>query len=410
MVEQSAPPDPSCAPIARSHLFLVFLRLGLTCFGGPIAHLAYFHAEFVTRRRWLTEHAYAELVALCMFLPGPASSQVGMGIGLLRAGVPGALAAWLGFTLPSALIMAAFGVTLVRLDPAHAGRWIHGLEVAAVAVVAQALLAMARTLCPDWPRRLLAVAAAFLALALPGAAGQFAVITAGALIGWTLLAAPPGTLEPSSTLPVSRQRTALIALAIFAALLILLPTLAAATHAYPLQLLDSFYRTGASVFGGGHVVLPLLHEIVVPRGWVGEAQFMAGYGAAQAVPGPLFTFAAFLGSVSNGSPNGWLGAALATAAIFLPSLLLIVGVLPFWRSLQALPALRRGLMGINAAVVGLLLAAFCGPVWGSGIRSPADFILAAAALLLMIFARCPPWLVVALVTLFAACTSLVKIN
>jgi chromate transporter len=376
-------------------VFVAFLRLGLTSFGGPIAHLGYFRQEFVGRRAWLDEAAYADLVALCQFLPGPASSQVGIGIGLMRAGLPGALAAWSGFTLPSALAMILFGYGIVSFDAAMSGGLLHGLKIAAVAVVAQALWSMGRTLCPDAPRMTLAVLAAITVLAIPSPWSQVGVIAAGGLAGLLLIRAEADDATGALHVPVSRA-AALAALALFAILLVVLPILASLWPGHALALGESFFRVGSLVFGGGHVVLPLLQQEVVPPGWVGSEQFLAGYGAAQALPGPLFTFAAFLGTVMNTAPNGWAGAGICLVAIFLPSFLLVIGVLPFWDRLRQLGRARRALLGVNAAVVGLLLAAFYDPVWSSGVRAPADFALALAAFTLLCFWRAPPWLVVAL--------------
>jgi chromate transporter len=378
-----------------SELFFVFLRLGLTSFGGPVAHLGYFREEFVERRHWLDEHAYADLVGLCQFLPGPASSQVGMAIGLSRGGIPGAIAAFLGFTLPSAILLVLFALGMARFGNAMGGAWLHGLKIVAVAVVAQALWGMGRVLAPDAKRATLAVAAAAVVSLVPTGAGQVGVIVASALIGWAFLRADQAL--PQSTLPVPvRRSTGALLLAAFVLLLVGLPAAAQGSGNYVLALFDGFYRAGALVFGGGHVVLPLLQAIVVPSGWVSNDAFLAGYGAAQAVPGPLFTFAAYLGAVSSRTPAGWTGAAIAVAAIFLPAFLLVAGVLPFWESLRRHPGIQRAMLGINAAVVGILLAAFYHPVWTSAILGPADFALAAAAFLLLVFWKWPPWLVVVL--------------
>jgi chromate transporter len=376
-------------------LFLTFLRLGLTSFGGPVAHLGYFRQTFVERRRWLTESAYADLVALCQFLPGPASSQVGMGIGLMRGGVPGALAAWLGFTLPSAALLIAFGYGVVAMADGIPAGVLQGLKLAAVAVVAQAVWGMGRALCPDRERVTLAVAAAAAVLALPSAWTQVAVIIAGGLYGWRFL--EPAAGSGTGTLAVALRRgTAAVLLAVFVLLLAGLPMAAAVWPGQTLALFDGFYRAGSLVFGGGHVVLPLLQAEVVPPGWVDEDAFLAGYGAAQAVPGPLFTFAAYLGTVMTEAPKGWTGGLLCLAAIFLPSFLLVIGVLPWWSRLREYGPLRRGLPGVNAAVVGLLLAALYDPVWTAGIRSTVDFALALFAFVLLVFWRTPPWLVVVL--------------
>ena len=378
-----------------------FLRLGLTSFGGPVAHLGYFRAEFVERRRWLDESAYVDIVALCQFLPGPASSQVGITLGLLRAGLPGAVAAWVGFSLPSALALIAFGYGVGALgDTAHAA-WLHGLKIVAVAVVAQAVWGMARKLCPDRERASLAVGAALLALAAPSAAGQIGAILLGGLVGWRLL--PPALGGGATALGLRLSRTlSLAALMLFFALLFGLPLLAAATGDHAVALASSFYRSGSLVFGGGHVVLPLLQQAVVPPGWVSNDTFLAGYGAAQAVPGPLFTFAAYLGTVMGPAPNGWVGGLLCLSAIYLPSFLLLVGVLPFWEALRRRAAVQSAMKGVNAAVVGLLLAALYRPVWTSAILGPSDFALGLTAFLLLVFWRVPPWLVVILGALGAS--------
>jgi chromate transporter len=375
-------------------VFLVFLRLGCASFGGPVAHLGYFRDEFVARRHWLDEGAYADLVALCQFMPGPASSQVGLAIGLGRAGLPGAAAAWLGFTLPSAIAMTlfAYGAPLAeRFGPG----WLQGVKAVAVAVVALATLNMARSLTPDRSRASLAVAAAIVALAAPSTTGQIAAIVLGAVVG---LALPrESVFAPAPVSIVAPHAGARFpALVIFIALLILLPIAAAATDNQALKLFDSFYRTGSLVFGGGHVVLPLLQAAVTLPGWVRESTFLAGYGAVQAVPGPLFSFAAYLGASMRSAPNGVLGATLCLVAIYLPSFLLIVGVLPFWATLRTKPQAQAALRGVNASVVGLLIAAFYRPVWTAGIASGADYAIAAAAFLLLFAWRTPPWAVVAL--------------
>jgi len=382
-------------------VFAAFLRLGLTSFGGPVAHLGYFRTEFVERRRWIEERDYADLVALCQFLPGPASSQVGMAIGLLRAGYPGVLAAWTGFTLPSALALVLFAYGVGALGDNLGAGWLHGLKVAAVAVVALAVLGMARTLAPDRVRASLAVAAAVIALAFASAWAQVGAIVLGALAGLLLPRDAAPEDRPPLPLVVSR-RTGVAALAVFLALLIGLPLLAAATASQGIKEFDAFYRTGSLVFGGGHVVLPLLQAEVVPRGWVSNDAFLAGYGAAQAVPGPLFTFAAYLGAVMGPAPNGWAGALICLVAIFLPSFLLIVGTLPFWQALRNRPIARAALKGVNAAVVGLLLAALYRPVWTAGITGAGDFALASVAFLLLFMWQVPPWLVVVLSALGGA--------
>ena len=374
-------------------VFWIFLRLGLTSFGGPVAHLGYFRDEFVQRRQWLTERSYADLVALCQFLPGPASSQVGMALGLSRAGYAGALAAWLGFTLPSAIALILFALGIASYGDAMPAGVLHGLKVVAVAVVAQAVWGMARTLCPDVPRLSIMVAATCCVLLVPSAWGQVGVIIAAALIGLVAFRPQPGTAhEP---LPISiRRRTGLLWLALFCALLLGLPLLASLFPSPLLAMVDAFYRAGSLVFGGGHVVLPLLQAEVVPTGWVDGDAFLAGYGAAQAVPGPLFTFAAFLGASMNQAPSGWLGGLVALLAIFLPSFLLVLGALPFWEQLRRNRRTQAALMGVNAAVVGLLLAALYQPVWTSAIHRPEDFGLALVALTALLFWKLPPWLVV----------------
>jgi chromate transporter len=370
----------------------VATRLGLTSFGGPVAHIGYFRDEYVRRRRWLDERTFAELVALCHFLPGPASSQLGLAIGLLRAGKLGALAAWLGFTLPSAAALVAFAYGVDAYVDPEAG-WLHGLKVVAVAVVAYALLGMARVLTPDLRRGLFALGAAAAALAVGGVAGQVGPIAAGALLGLLLLRDGDDAQGAELRVAVGR-RLGVAALALFGLLLAGLPLLRAAVGGQGLALVDAFYRAGSLVFGGGHVVLPLLHAEVVVPGWVTNEAFVAGYGAAQAVPGPLFTFSAYLGTVMQVGPDGVAGAALALAAIFLPSFLLVGGLLPFWHLVRSRPRVRAALRGINAAVVGLLLAALWNPVITSAIEGPADVALAVLLLVLLGVVRLPAWLVV----------------
>jgi chromate transporter len=382
-----------------------FLRLGLTSFGGPVAHLGYFREEFVHRRRWLDDKSYADLVALCQFLPGPASSQVGIAVGLLRGGYAGALAAWIGFTLPSAVAMVLFGYGIGALGNAAGSGWLHGLKVAAVAVVAQAVLGMARTLAPDRARATLAVVAAIIALGAPSSWGQIGAIALGGVAGALLLRGGEEIAPAALPLHVSRALGALL-LAVFFVLLIGLPLLAAAIPSQALKEFDAFYRAGSLVFGGGHVVLPLLQASVVPPGWVDNDAFLAGYGAAQAVPGPLFTFAAYLGTVMGPPPNGWIGAAICLIAIFLPSFLLVIGALPFWEQLRRQPIAQASLRGVNAAVVGLLLAALYQPVWTVGITNAADFALAVAAFVLLFMWQTPPWLVVILSAAAGALISL----
>lgn len=385
--------DDSRADRSPWAVFLIFLRLGLTSFGGPVAHLGYFRDEFVMRRQWLSERSYADLVALCQFLPGPASSQVGMALGLSRAGHVGALAAWAGFTLPSAMAMILLAMGMAGYGEALPAGVLHGLKVVAVAVVAQAVWGMGCQLCPDAPRIALMAASAGAVLLVPSAWGQVGVIVLSALAG--LLLFSPAQEAGHDPLPMDVRRcTGLFWLALFLVLLIGLPVLASLFPNPGLAMVDAFYRAGSLVFGGGHVVLPLLQAEVVLAGRVGSDAFLAGYGAAQAVPGPLFTFAAFLGASMNEGPSGWLGGMIGLLAIFVPSFLLVAGALPFWERLRCHARMRAALSGINAAVVGLLLAALYRPVWTGAIHAPQDFGLALAALLALMFWRVPPWLVV----------------
>jgi chromate transporter len=374
-------------------VFAVFVRLGLTCFGGPIAHLGYFHDEFVTRRKWLDERAYSDLVALCQFLPGPASSQVGFSIGLLRARYLGALAAWTGFTLPSAIALVVFAFGASELNGRLGSGALHGLRLVAVAIVAQAIWGMARTLCPDRERASIATVVALIMLFSNAPVAQIGAIVFGGLAGfWLCRTGTP--LAPSRiALPVSHTVGA-IALSAFFLLLIGLPILQAVTHTPGVALFDAFYRSGALVFGGGHVVLPLLREAFVGPGWVSDDTFLAGYGAAQAVPGPLFSFAAYLGAVVNPSPHGIPGAVLGLIAIFLPGMLVLLGTLPFWNSLRELPSAQAAMRGINAAVVGLLGAALYNPLWITSVKTPGDFAVALVGFVLLMARRAPPLLVV----------------
>lgn len=375
-------------------VFLIFLRLGLTSFGGPVAHLGYFRDEFVCRRGWLSERSYADLVTLCQFLPGPASSQVGIALGLSRAGYRGALAAWLGFTLPSALALMLFALGLASIGEAMPVGILHGLKVVAVAIVAQAVWGMARNLCPDAPRLALMTVAACLVLLVPSAWAQVGAIVAAGFAG--LLMFKPAPTQAHDPLPINvSQGAGVFWLTLFFVLLLGLPLLAEFWPSQTLNIFDAFYRTGSLVFGGGHVMLPLLQAEVVPTGWVSNETFLAGYGATQAVPGPLFTFAAFLGASLQGPQSGWLGGVLCLIAIFVPSFLLIFGALPFWEQLRRNLRMQAALLGINAAVVGLLLAALYQPVWTSAIVRPVDFALALVALLALMVWKLPPWLVVA---------------
>jgi chromate transporter len=397
----SPAPSPAVHGRAWSEVFLVFLYLGLTSFGGPIAHFGYFRREFVGKRRWLDEASYGSIVALCQFLPGPASSQVGMSLGLMRAGYAGALAAWLGFTAPSAASMIAFGYGAPALRESAGSGWLHGLQIVAVAVVAQAVIGMARVLCPDLPRAALAAIAAGLMFGLPTALGQIAVIAAGGVIGWMFFVPEK---QRAQALPLRVPRAAsTAALTMFFVLLLLLPAAALASGDRVIALIDSFYRAGALVFGGGHVVLPLLEAEVVPPGWVSTDDFLAGYGAAQAVPGPLFTFAAYLGTVMAAPPNGWIGGLISLAAIFLPSFLLVIGALPLWNELSRASWAQSALSGVNAAVVGLLLAALYDPVWISAIFTLADLAIALGAFVALLL-RAPP---IAVVTATVALASVV---
>jgi chromate transporter len=393
VLRRSSVPADDARPRAALEVFRVALGLGLTSFGGPVAHLGYFHREYVERRRWLSEAAYLELVALSQLLPGPASSQVGIGIGLLRAGWAGAVAAWLGFTLPSAVLLTVFALATADLDLAAMG-WVHGLKLAAVAIVAAAILAMWRALAPDWPRRLLALASAAALLLLSTAALQVAVIGVGGVAGWWLLRGRTAAPQPAGALSPVSGRLGLVLVAVFFVLLVALPVAAAVTASPSIAVVESFYRAGALVFGGGHVVLPLLSESVVAPGWVDRDTFLAGYGAAQAVPGPLFAVAAHLGASLEPQPNGLLGAVVATVAIFLPSFLLVGAALPLWERLRRSSAVRGALAGASAAVIGLLIAALVDPLWISTVAHPADVGLAAAAFGVLVVLRAPPWAVV----------------
>ncbi|MGQ9550169.1 MAG: chromate efflux transporter [Roseiflexus sp.] len=368
-----------------------FVRLGLTSFGGPTAHLGYFREECITRRRWLDDQTYADLIALCQFLPGPASSQVGIAIGVLRAGFIGGLAAWLGFTFPSALIMiaAAYGIAAPGVDTTA----LRGLNVVAVAVVAQAVWGMARTLCPDRERVTVALIAAIVLLVWQNALTQISIIAIGGLVGWRWFRNSAPATTPPLMISIDR-RVAIGCWVVFFSLLIVLPLMRAVFSLHTLSMLDSFYRTGALVFGGGHVVLPLLHAQVVPSGWVSDTQFIAGYGLAQALPGPLFAFAAYLGAVQTPTPNSWPGGFLALLAIFLPAWLLIIGALPFWSWLRTREDVQATLRGINAAMVGILLATLYTPVMTGAIIEPFDAALALACFGMLTVWKLPPWLVV----------------
>jgi chromate transporter len=369
-----------------------FARLGVSSFGGPIAHLGYFRAEFVERRRWLDERAYADLVALCQFLPGPASSQVGFSLGLMRAGYLGGLAAWLGFTLPSAIVLVAFAYGASALSGPLGAGLLHGLKLVAVAIVAQAVLGMARTLTPDKPRASIAAVALIVMAISPASLAQVGAIVLGGLAGLVFCRGETHEAPEPAAFPISRRMGLL-----FLSLYVLLLALSfAPARDDALALFSAFYRSGALVFGGGHVVLPLLRSAVVAPGWVSDGAFLAGYGAAQAVPGPLFTFSAYLGAVAHVPPGGLAGAALALVAIFIPGLVALMAALPFWRDLSGRRSARAAMAGINAAVVGLLGAALYNPVFVSAVQSPIDFAIAAAGFVLLVVWRAPPLIVVAL--------------
>lgn len=374
-------------------VFAAFLVLGLTSFGGPVAHLGYFREAFVTRRRWIDEADYADLVGLCQFLPGPASSQVGFTIGLLRAGPFGALAAWTAFTLPSAALLVAFAYGAASFSGLLGLAVIHGLKLVAVAIVAQAVFGMSRTLTPDQARSSIAVAALALVTLVGGGIGQVGAIIGGALAGLWFCRNGIATTASSLRFPVSRA-AAIVSLVSFIALLVGLPLLHATTGSQPVAIFDAFYRSGALVFGGGHVILPLLQAQVVHPGWIGETSFLAGYGAAQAMPGPLFTFAAYLGAAMQAGPGGVFGAVLALVAVFLPGLLILVAALPFWNGLRSKSKAQAAMRGANAAVVGILTAALYDPVWTSAVLAPEDFVIAAFGFVALVSWKLPPWIVV----------------
>lgn len=392
-MEQTVTSTTAQPPGSPWEVLAVFTRLGLTSFGGPVAHLGYFREEIVRRRGWVDEATYADLVALCQFLPGPASSQTGIALGTARAGVLGGLMAWVGFTLPSAIAMTAFALGVGALSIGGESGWLHGLKVVAVAVVAQAVWGMAKSLTPDVWRGTMAIAAAVLLLIWPTAIAQIVAIVAGGLIGWRWLRAEAGGAGPSLGIHVPRALS-LGSAALLALGLLGLPALVAATGSQGLALFEAFFRAGALVFGGGHVVLPLLEQSVVTPGWVTQDQFIAGYGAAQAVPGPLFTFSAYLGAISAPEPNGIPGAAIALVAMFLPAFLLVWAALPLWGRLRAATGAQGALRGVNAVVVGLLLAALYDPVITSAILAPVDVALALAAFAALHLWKAPPWAVV----------------
>lgn len=376
-------------PVRRlMELLIVSTKLGLTSFGGPIAHLGYFHEEYVRKRKWMDEKAYADLVALAQFLPGPASSQVGIGIGVARAGVLGGLISFLGFTMPSVLALILFATFLAGADISTTG-WLHGLKIVAVAIVAHAIIGMSKSLTPDAKRKSIALLALVVTLLWQTAFTQIAVIIVAGLAGWWLFKTHDESTTGSAKFLLSK-RTGTICLTLFFILLGILPLLRELTGSYWIAVFDSFYRSGALVFGGGHVVLPLLEQELVPAGWIGNESFLSGYGATQAVPGPLFTFAAYLGAVMN----GWQGGLFATVAVFLPAFLLIIGALPFWDVLRNQPTIKGAIMGVNAAVIGILLAALYNPIWTGSILRAEDFTLAAILFSMLSFWKMPPWIVV----------------
>jgi len=379
---------PGCNIRGLFEVLVASTKLGLTSFGGPIAHIGYFHEEYVNRRKWLDERSYTDLIALCQFLPGPASSQLGISIGILRSGMLGGVVAWLGFTLPSAIALIVFAFFLQGFNVSSAG-WIHGLKIVAVAIVAQAIFSMGQKLTPDRSRATIAIVSMAFVLLWKTAFSQIAVIIAAALIGF-LFYRKAGLNEIRELKVYVSRKVGVACLVLFFALLIFLPIMRQITSNHWVGIADSFYRSGALVFGGGHVVLPLLQKEVVPAGWISQDNFLAGYAAAQAIPGPLFTFATYLGAMMNGIP----GAILSTLSIFLPGFLLIVGILPFWNLLRKSATVQGAFTAINAAVVGILLAALYDPIWLSAVHSPFDLVLAAALLVMLMFWKLPSWVVV----------------
>ncbi|CAM4182065.1 chromate efflux transporter [Jeotgalicoccus halotolerans] len=369
-------------------IFLVSTRLGLTSFGGPTAHLGYFHAEYVGRKKWMSEKSYADLVALSQFLPGPASSQVGIGVGVMRGGVLGGLTSFIGFTLPSVIVLMIFASLMTTFDISEAG-WIHGLKIVAVVIVLHAILGMSKNLTPDIERKVIALFALVATLLFQSVFTQIGVILIAAVIGFILFKDYKDDGQKSASFPIKKSFSA-ACLVLFFVLLFVLPAFRELTGSYWVAVIDSFYRAGALVFGGGHVVLPLLEQELVPTGWITEEAFLAGYGATQAVPGPLFTFAAYLGTVMN----GWFGGLIATAAIFLPAFLLILGALPFWDMLRNNEKIKGAVMGVNAAVIGILISALYTPIWTSSILKPADFALAAILFVMLLYFKLPPWVIV----------------
>lgn len=369
-------------------ILLVSTKLGLTSFGGPVAHLGYFHEEYVRKRKWLDEQGYANLVALCQFLPGPASSQVGIGIGVLRGGLLGGILAFIGFTIPSVIVLILFALILQGMEIGNTG-WIHGLKIVAVGVVAHAIMGMAQKLTPDLSRKTIALFALIGTLLWQTALTQVGIILLAAAVGYFIYQEQIEDSSANIQFPISRK-FASVCLGLFIGLLILLPILRELSASSWVAMFDSFYRSGSLVFGGGHVVLPLLEREFVPSGWLSKEAFLAGYGAAQAVPGPLFTFAAYIGAIMG----GWTGGLLATIAIFLPAFLLVLGTLPFWNSLSHNPKIKGALMGVNAAVVGILISAFYDPIWTSTILTPIDFAFAALLFSMLAYWKLPPWVIV----------------
>ena len=390
-------PAPANSRGTFAEVLLAFFKLGLTSFGGPVAHLGYFRTEFVERRKWLDDKSYSDLVALCQFLPGPASSQVGIALGLGRCGWGGAFAAWLGFTMPSAIALIFFAIGVSQWAVVAQSGVIHGLKIAAVAIVAQAVWGMAKSLCPDRLRAGVAIAGALLVLSMPSAVGQITAIVIGGLIGYSMLKLNQLPTTQHHHYGVSKVTGAAL-LGVFVILLVMLPLIGSLIDSPTVTVLSNFYQAGALVFGGGHVVLPLLQTSVVPSGWISNEVFLAGYGAAQAVPGPLFTFAAYLGAAMPNPFGGWIGGLALLVTIFLPAFLLVVGTLPYWETLRQLVAVQKAMAGVNAAVVGVLGTALYDPVWTSAIHSKADFGIALTAFGLLAYARLSPVLVV----LFAA--------
>ncbi|MBF0753187.1 chromate transporter [Jeotgalicoccus nanhaiensis] len=370
-------------------IFLVSTRLGLTSFGGPTAHLGYFHAEYVERKKWMSEKSYADLVALSQFLPGPASSQVGIGVGVMRGGVLGGLTSFIGFTLPSVIVLMIFASLMTTFDISEAG-WIHGLKIVAVVIVLHAILGMSKNLTPDIERKVIALFALVATLLFQSVFTQVGVILIAGVIGFILFKNHEADdNKKAATFPIRKSFSA-VCLALFFVLLFALPAFRELTGSYWIAVVDSFYRSGSLVFGGGHVVLPLLEQELVPMGWISAEEFLAGYGATQAVPGPLFTFAAYLGTVMN----GWIGGLVATAAIFLPAFLLILGALPFWDMLRNNEKVKGAVMGVNAAVIGILISALYTPIWTSSILEPVHFALAAILFVMLVYFKLPPWVIV----------------